>query len=207
MKRLTDLLLSSTLVAGTIPLWLFAACWIKIHDRGPVFYRAPRVGRNGRPFMMYKFRTMVINADRVGASSTTLDDPRITAVGRWMRRWKVDELPQLLNVLSGDMSIVGPRPQVQWAVDRYSAEERSVLTVRPGMTDWASIVFSNEGEILQGHPDPDEAYMRLIHPTKMRLAMQYVAHPTLWIDLRILWGTAAALVGKRPDPNQILGSR
>jgi lipopolysaccharide/colanic/teichoic acid biosynthesis glycosyltransferase len=150
---------------------------------------------------------MVLNADKLGASSTTTDDPRITAAGRWMRRWKVDELPQLLNVLLGDMSVVGPRPQVQWAVDRYSAEERTVLSVRPGITDWASIVFSNEGEILQGQPDPDEAYMRLIHPTKMRLAMQYVDRPTLWTDLRILWGTAAAILGKRPDPNQILRSR
>jgi lipopolysaccharide/colanic/teichoic acid biosynthesis glycosyltransferase len=207
VKRTFDIFAASVLILGTLPIWLIAACWIKWEDGGPILYRAPRVGRGGRPFVMHKFRTMVLNADKLGASSTTTDDPRITAAGRWMRRWKVDELPQLLNVLLGDMSVVGPRPQVQWAVDRYSAEERTVLSVRPGITDWASIVFSNEGEILQGQPDPDEAYMRLIHPTKMRLAMQYVDRPTLWTDLRILWGTAAAILGKRPDPNQILRSR
>jgi len=207
VKRLFDIVAAIVLICFTPPLWLVAALWIRWHDGGPVFYRAPRVGRSGRPFVMHKFRTMVLDADKVGASSTSSDDPRITSVGRWMRRWKIDELPQLIDVVTGDMSIVGPRPQVQWAVDRYSPEERRVLAVRPGITDWASIVFSNEAEILKGHPDPDEAYMRLIHPTKMRLALRYVERPTLWTDLRILWGTAAAILGKRPDPEQILESR
>ena len=204
MKRCFDLIAAVSLIALTSPLWLIAACRIKLHDGGPVFYRARRVGRAGRPFVMHKFRTMVLDADRVGASSTSSDDPRITAAGSWMRRWKIDELPQLIDVVMGNMSLVGPRPQVQWAVDRYTDEERKVLSVRPGITDWASIVFSNEAEILQGQSDPDEAYMRLIHPTKMRLAIRYVERPTLWTDMRILFGTAAAILGRRPDPQQIL---
>jgi len=207
VKRLFDIVFAVTLITATLPLWLVAVCRIKWHDGGPIFYRAPRVGLSGRPFVMHKFRTMVLDADKVDVSSTSSDDPRITSAGHWMRRWKIDELPQLLDVLMGRMSIVGPRPQVQWAVDRYSPEERKVLDVRPGITDWASIVFSNEAEILKGHPDPDEAYMRLIHPTKMRLAIRYVQRPTLWTDLGILWGTAAAILGKRPDPEQILESR
>lgn len=207
MKRLFDIVFAVILITATLPLWLLAVCRIKWHDGGPIFYRAPRVGLSGRPFVMHKFRTMVLDADKVGVSSTSSDDPRITSAGHWMRRWKIDELPQLLDVLMGRMSIVGPRPQVQWAVDRYSPEERKVLDVRPGITDWASIVFSNEAEILKGHPDPDEAYMRLIHPTKMRLAIRYVQRPTLWTDLGILWGTAGAILGKRPDPEQILESR
>lgn len=206
MKRLFDLAAALTVIVVTFPVWAIVALRIRLHDGGPVLYRATRIGRHGRPFMMHKFRTMVLNADRIGGSSTAEDDPRITPVGRWMRRWKVDELPQLLDVVTGQMSIVGPRPQVGWAVERYSPEERRVLEVRPGITDWASIVFSNEAEILKGHADADEAYMRLIHPTKMRLALHYVEHSSLWTDLRIIAATVLAIAGRRPDPEQLLAS-
>jgi len=204
VKRSFDVVLSLCLILVTSPLWLVAAVRVRLHDGGPIFYRAPRIGRFGVPFTMHKFRTMVLNADRVGGSSTPEDDPRVTPVGKWMRRWKIDELPQLLDVLMGNMSIVGPRPQVKWAVDRYTLEERKVLTVRPGITDWASIVYSNEAEILKGHPDADEAYMRLIHPTKMRLALQYVETASLWTDARILLSTGLAIAGRRPSPGKLL---
>jgi len=187
------------------PICLVAAFRIKFHDRGPIFYRAARIGLQGKPFTMHKFRTMVINADRIGASSTSEDDPRVTPVGHWMRRWKIDELPQLYDVLMGKMSLVGPRPQVKWAVEKYSPAERKVLTVRPGMTDWASMVYSNEAEILKGYSDADEAYLRLIHPTKMRLALRYVETASLWTDIRILLATILAIAGKRPKAQTILG--
>jgi lipopolysaccharide/colanic/teichoic acid biosynthesis glycosyltransferase len=141
----------------------------------------------------------MVVGDGKGPSTTTENDPRITRVGRFVRRYKLDELPQLLNVLVGDMSLVGPRPQVQWAVERFSEEERQVLNVRPGITDWASIRFHNEGEIIaaSGEPDPDEAYLRLIHPEKTRLQLEYVRRRSLLVDLRILAQTLATLVRTR----------
>lgn len=207
MKRAADVLLTLILIALTWPVWLVAAARIRLHDGGPVFYRALRVGQFGVPFEMRKFRTMVLDADRLGASSTAAGDPRITPVGHWMRRWKIDELPQLLDVLDGKMSLVGPRPQVKWAVDRYSPEERRVLAVRPGITDWGSVVFSNEAEILKGHSDADAAYMQLIHPTKMRLALRYVETASMRTDIRILLATGLALLGRRPSADVLLGER
>src|SRR5204862_5888771 len=137
----------------------------KLIDRdGPVLYGGRRAGRGGREFKMYKFRSMVTNADRIGGADTADDDPRLTKTGRFLRRHKLDELPQLINVLRGDMSLVGPRPQFKWAVDLYNGEERRLLTVRPGITDYASIRFRNESEILKGSTDPDQDYMEKIHP-------------------------------------------
>jgi len=203
-KRIFDFLVSLVLMILTSPIWLVAALRIKFYDHGPVFYRAQRIGLQGKTFVMHKFRTMVLNADQIGASSTSEDDPRIMPVGKWMRRWKIDELPQLYDVFRGKMSLVGPRPQVQWAVERYSPEEREVLSVRPGITDWASIVYSNEGEILKGFSDADEAYLRLIHPTKMRLALQYVKKVSLWTDFQIILATLLSVAGKRPTAQSIL---
>jgi lipopolysaccharide/colanic/teichoic acid biosynthesis glycosyltransferase len=177
---------------------LVAAVLIKLTDPGPILYRGRRVGRSGDVFRMYKFRTMVVDADRLGSSSTAADDQRITPVGRWLRRWKLDELPQLLNVLSGEMSVVGPRPQVEWDVARYTEVERRLLAVRPGMTDWASIRFRNEGAILDGQDDVDEAYDRLIRPTKLELGLRYVDEASPLTDLRIVVSTVAALFGRDP---------
>jgi lipopolysaccharide/colanic/teichoic acid biosynthesis glycosyltransferase len=140
---------------------------------------------------------MFAGADKIGASSTADDDPRMTVLGSWMRRFKVDEVPQLWNVLLGDMSLVGPRPQVPWAVERYTGAERILLTVRPGITDPASLRFANEGEILRGHPDPDRAYFELIHPEKMRLSIHYVKNRSLLGDFKILLATVAAALGRR----------
>jgi lipopolysaccharide/colanic/teichoic acid biosynthesis glycosyltransferase len=142
---------------------------------------------------MLKFRSMIVNAEAVGGSSTPDDDPRVTKVGRFLRGAKLDELPQLINVLKGDMSFVGPRPQVQWAVDRYTPEERLVLTVRPGITDYASLRFANEGEILKGSTDPDRDYMEKIHPEKMRLSLEYVRSRSFATDLAIIGRTLGAV--------------
>jgi len=168
------------------PVTLVIWARIKLDRDGPAVYAGRRVGRDGREFRMYKFRTMVTNADRIGGPSTADDDPRLTGTGRLLRRYKLDELPQLVNVLKGDMSFVGPRPQVPDEVAGYTAEEREILSVRPGITDWASLRFHNEGEILAGHADPDQAYAELIRPEKMRLGLEYVRRGTFRDDLRIL---------------------
>ncbi len=193
VKRAIDLGVSGLALVVLSPLLLLIAALIKLDSDGPVLYPAPRVGLGGRLFRMYKFRTIVVGADR-GSSSTPDDDPRITRIGRVLRRYKLDELPQLFNVFGGTMSLVGPRPQVKWTVDRYSDEERLVLTVPPGMTDWASLRFPNEGEILRGATDPDQAYFEKIHPEKMRLAIAYVRHRSLTTDLTILWKTFVAIL-------------
>lgn len=198
-KRLFDLLVSAVALIVLSPVLLVFAWLIKRHDGGPVFYRGRRVGLNGRVFEMLKFRTMVLNADKMGASSTAEDDPRITAVGHTMRRYKIDELPQLINVLRGEMSIVGPRPQVEWAVALYSERERALLSVRPGITDYASIRFRNEGEILAGSADPDRDYLEKIAPEKIRLGLLYVETHTLMTDLRIIAATAYAVFGGDPE--------
>ena len=135
---------------------------------------------------MYKFRSMVTNADRIGGADTADDDPRLTKTGRFLRRHKLDELPQLINVLRGDMSLVGPRPEVPSKVADYTAEEREILTVRPGITDWSSLRFHNEGEILAGHPDAEQAYNELIRPEKIRLGLEYARRATMRDDLEIL---------------------
>lgn len=170
------------------PVWAVITVLIK-KDGGPVIYKARRVGLNGKPFIMWKFRTMVVNADQLGGSSTPDDDARITDIGRFLRRTKLDEFPQLVNVLKGEMSFVGPRPQIQWAVDLYTLEERQVLSVRPGMTDSASVRFPSEGKILKGSKDPDGDYMKLIHPHKMRLSLEYVLNRSMLLDLKLIFQT------------------
>src|SRR5262249_33008311 len=180
------------------PILVLACVLIKLSSRGPAFYRGERIGRDGRPFRILKLRTMVADAEALAGSSTAADDRRITWVGRIMRQAKLDELPQLINVLRGDMSLVGPRPQVRWGVDLYSDEERALLTVRPGITDYASIVFRNEAEILKGSADPDSDYLKLIAPEKIRLGLVYVRSHTVWTDLKIIVSTIGALVGVDP---------
>lgn len=196
-KRLFDLLISFGGLLVFSPLIAIVALLIKMDSPGPVFYRGERVGRFGKAFRIYKFRTMVAGADKTGASSTPEDDPRITKMGRVLRRYKLDELPQLINVLKGEMSFVGPRPQVQWAVDLYTPEERQVLTICPGITDHASLHFHNEGEILRGSADPDRDYMEKIHPEKMRLSLEYVRMCSLWIDIKIIAQTILTVFGPR----------
>ena len=192
-KRTFDVV---TATAGLIilsPVIAVIAIAIKRGSKGPLVYRGTRVGMNGEPFHMLKFRTMVVDADKIGGSSTPEDDPRVTPIGKTLRKYKLDELPQLLNVLKGDMSFVGPRPQVQWAVDLYTPEEREILKVRPGITDEASLKFSNEAEILKGSKDPDKDYIEKIHPEKMRLSREYVRNRSFSGDLSIIARTAGAI--------------
>lgn len=203
LKRSIDMVVSALLLALLSPLIALISWWVKREDGGPVLYRAPRCGKGGRSFDMLKFRTMVVDADQLGGPSTATDDPRLTRAGRLLRRWKLDELPQLVNVIRGDMSLVGPRPQVHGEVDTYTPRERLLLTIRPGMTDWASIQFRNEGEILAGHDDPDLAYERLIRPGKSWLGVSYVTEASLLTDLRIAAKTAIALFGGNPSVPEV----
>jgi lipopolysaccharide/colanic/teichoic acid biosynthesis glycosyltransferase len=193
IKRSTDVLLASFGLVVFAPVLLIVAVLIREEDGGPVFYRAERVGKLGVAFRMLKFRTMVMNADRLGGPSTAGDDPRLTHIGRRIRRYKLDEIPQLFNVLRGEMSLVGPRPEVQHYVDMYSAEERLILSVKPGITDWASIQYRDEAEILRGSQDPERDYMEKIRPGKILLGLQYVRRQSVWIDFGILAQTIRAL--------------
>jgi lipopolysaccharide/colanic/teichoic acid biosynthesis glycosyltransferase len=193
-KRSFDVVVATIGLLTLSPLLLCIVVAILVSSPGPVFFRGVRVGLNGRLFRILKFRTMVIDAEARGGPSTAADDPRITSVGAVLRRYKLDEIPQLFNVVVGDMSLVGPRPQVQSDVARYSSEERALLSVRPGITDYASIKFRHEGEILRGQGDPDAAYDRLIRPEKIRLGLEYVRRRSLWVDVTILCRTVFAMV-------------
>lgn len=160
-----------------------------------ILYRSTRIGKNGKPFTFYKFRTMVEGADKIGDLSTPEDDPRITKVGRLLRKYKLDELPQLWNVIKGDMVLVGPRPEVPKFVEKMTAEERKIiLSVRPGITDLASLWDFNEAERLKGSKNPDKDYEEKIWPEKKRLQIQYIENKSLWLDIKILWKTLLKLV-------------
>jgi lipopolysaccharide/colanic/teichoic acid biosynthesis glycosyltransferase len=196
LKRCFDLLFSAAALLLTAPLLLGVALAIYLQDFHNPLYIANRVGRGGRLFRMVKFRSMVVNADKTGVTSTSATDRRITPVGNFVRRFKLDELVQLWNVANGDMSLVGPRPNVPSGVAVYSEAERRLLTVRPGITDIASIVFADEGEILQGHADADAAYDRLIRPWKSRLGLFYIDNRSLWLDLCLISLTVLAIVSR-----------
>ncbi len=175
-----------------IPMLAIAVA-IKLESPGPVFYRGERVGRYGKGFRIFKLRSMRVHHG--GPETTSADDQRVTAIGRFIRKLKFDELPQLINVLKGEMSLVGPRPEVRWCVEMYTDEEREILTVRPGITDWSSIKFNNEGEIVakSGYADANQAYLDLIRPEKVRLQLRYVRERSLTVDAKILWQTIAVL--------------
>ncbi len=201
MKRAFDVLCSLVLLVLVSPLAVGLAILITLQDGRSPFYRAPRVGLGGRPFRMLKFRTMIPRADVLGGPSTPDGDPRVTVIGRWLRKYKLDEVPQLYNVCVGDMSLVGPRPEVQQYVDLYSEEERVILTVRPGLTDWASLWNIDEGALLKGSVDPEKVYLETIRPVKLRLQLAYVRQRSFGTDLRILLHTLMALArGKGACP-------
>ena len=202
-KRLLDI---SASLAGLVvfsPLLLAVALWVKVDSPGPVFYRGRRAGRKNIPFGIYKFRSMVVNADRIGGSSTSGEDPRVTRSGRFIRRYKVDELSQLLNVLKGDMSLVGPRPEITSYTDKYEGDMRRILDVRPGITDWASIWNADEGGVLAGAKDPDRAYEILIQPTKLQLQLRYVRTRTLWMDIKIIFYTIRRILDADFYPQEL----
>ena len=189
-KRIFDFICSLGCLIVLSPILFISILLIWLEDRKSPFYIAPRVGLNGKMFKIIKLRTMVIDAEKYGVHSTAADDKRITRVGKILRKYKLDEMLQLVNVVKGEMSMVGPRPQVVWAVELYSEEEKKVLlNMRPGITDEASIKFRNEGEILKGSSDPDRDYFKKIHPEKMRLSMAYAKNMSLGVDLKILFRT------------------
>lgn len=197
MKRLLDITvaLAGLLLASPVLLPVMFLVWWQ--DRHSPFYIAPRVGLDGRTFRMVKLRSMRINADKSGVDSTSAADSRITPVGHFIRRYKLDEITQLWNVLCGDMSLVGPRPNVERETRLYTAAEKLLLSVRPGITDYASIVFADEGEILAGHPDPDLGYNQLIRPWKSRLGLFYIDHSAILLDLKLVGLTALAILSRK----------
>ena len=202
-KRLLDVIVAVLSLVLLGPVLILIALIIKISSPGPVLYRGMRVGLDGKLFAMMKFRTMVVNAESLGGSATAADDPRITAIGKFLRRYKLDELPQFLNVLVGDMSLVGPRPEVQKYVNLYSPEEKAILEVRPGITDWASIWNSNEAAVLEGSRDPEKTYEELIRPTKLALQLLYVREHSFFTDLKILFHTAVKLINEDWVPKEL----
>lgn len=197
VKRGFDVLFSFLGLIILFPVFLIVAVLTKLEDGGPVFYRGVRVGQHGRLFRIFKFRSMVVDAERIGGPSTADDDPRVTGIGEFLRKYKLDELPQLLNVLMGDMSLVGPRPEVPLEVETYSAEERRIVGVKPGITDYATLFFHDEGEILRGSTNPHQTYREKIRPEKLRLALKYVDERCFWVDLKIIIDTLLTLVKTR----------
>jgi len=196
-KRLFDVIFAFIAIVITLPVLLIAGLMIWAQDRHPPVYAGIRVGRFDRDFRMFKLRTMIPDAHSVGGTSTAASDSRLTPLGSALRRFKLDELPQFWNVLKGDMSLVGPRPNVRaGGVDRYTSEERKLLLVRPGITDLASIVFSDEGEILRDSPDPDALYDAVIRPWKNRLALLYVERRSFSLDLALIGLTVLSLLSK-----------
>lgn len=196
LKRLCDFSLALIGLVIISPILFFFAFRIKIEDGGPVFYRGVRVGFCGKVFRIFKFRTMLVDAEKLGASSTSDDDVRITRIGKLLRKYKLDELPQLINVLVGDMSLVGPRPEVKKFTDLYRDEEKAILAVRPGITDWASLWNSDEGALLKGSVDPDKDYMEKIRPEKIRLQLKYVREKSFWIDIKIIFLTLKTIFAR-----------
>lgn len=185
LKRLFDV--TACLIALPFLLLFFPliSIVIKLDSRGAVFYRGWRAGLGGRPFRIFKFRTMIIHAENMGGPSTALNDPRLTRIGKFLRKYKIDELPQLINILKGEMSFVGPRPQVERYTKLYNDEEQIILSIRPGLTDYASIKFINLDQIL-GDESVDERYLKEIEPVKNKLRMKYAKEHSFWIDLKII---------------------
>lgn len=193
-KRAMDIVLSACALAVLWPLLLLIALAIWIDDPGPVFYRQVRVGRNGKTFRIFKFRSMVMDADKKGLAITVGRDSRITRVGAVLRKTKLDELAQLLNVLFGQMSFVGPRPEVPKYVELYTPYQRQVLLVRPGITDYASIAYRNENDLLAGAPNPEAIYIEQIMPDKIELNMKYLREISPLADIRLILKTIVAVI-------------
>ena len=193
-KRAMDIAISAAALCVLWPVFLLIALAIVIDDPGPVFYRQVRVGRGGRPFRIFKFRTMVVDADKKGLSITVGRDSRITRVGAFLRKTKLDELAQLLNVLCGQMSFVGPRPEVPRYVELYTPYQRQVLLVRPGITDYASIAYRNENDLLAGADDPERMYIETIMPDKIELNMKYLREISPLTDVRLILRTVLAVI-------------
>jgi lipopolysaccharide/colanic/teichoic acid biosynthesis glycosyltransferase len=194
-KRVFDLVGALVGLAALSPLMAVIALMLKAEDGGPVFFRQTRIGHRGKPFRVWKFRTMVPDADRRGLPLTVGDDSRVTRIGAWLRRLKLDELPQLLNVVAGHMSLVGPRPEVPRYVGCYSLEQRRVLDLVPGLTDEATLHYRNESDLLAGGRDPEGLYIEAIMPDKIRLSLAYAQRATIWSDARMILLTLRRVFG------------
>ena len=194
LKRLMDVVISGGALLVIWPVLLLIALAIKIDDPGPVFYRQVRVGRGGKEFRIYKFRTMVVDADKKGLQITVGRDNRITRMGALLRKTKLDELAQLINVFTGEMSFVGPRPEVPKYVNLYTPYQRQVLLVRPGITDYASIAYRNENDLLEGTEDPEKMYIETIMPDKIELNMKYLREISPIADIRLILSTIVAVI-------------
>lgn len=195
-KRAMDIVISGAALVVLSPVLLLVALLIKIDDPGPVFYRQVRVGKDGKTFRIFKFRSMVVDADKKGLQITVGRDPRITRMGAFLRKTKLDELAQLINVFVGDMSFVGPRPEVPRYVELYTPYQRQVLLVRPGITDYASIAYRNENDLLAGAQDPEKMYIETIMPDKIELNMKYLHEISPLTDIRLIFKTIAAVIGR-----------
>ena len=194
MIRFFDFILSLVGLVVLAPIFIVLAIWIKIDSKGPVFYKQVRVGRNGIDFGLFKFRSMVVDADKKGLITVGGRDPRITRSGYFIRKYKLDELPQLINVLVGDMSLVGPRPEVRKYVDLYTDEQQKVLSVKPGITDYASIEYMDENEILGKSRDPEKTYIEEIMPEKIKYNMKYIQNKNLFEYFKIILLTVSKIV-------------
>lgn len=194
MKRLFDVVASGVGLLLLSPLFLLVAIWIKLDSPGPVFYRQVRVGQYNQDFRIFKFRSMRVGADKGSLVTIGGRDPRVTRSGYFIRKFKVDELPQLINVFIGDMSLVGPRPEVRHYVDYWTKEQLHVLDVRPGITDPASIKFRNENELLEKAEDPEKYYIEVIMQEKLRLYLEYVENHSFWYDIKLIFQTFVAII-------------
>ena len=196
MKRTFDIVASGLGLIILSPVFIILAVWIKADSRGPVFYRQVRVGRKNRDFRLFKFRSMRPDSDKLGLITVGGHDPRVTRSGYYIRKYKLDELPQLINVFIGDMSLVGPRPEVRKYVDMYTPEQMRVLSVRPGITSLASIRYRNENDILAADDDPDRAYIERVMPDKIAIDLEYVERATLWNDIKLIFSTFREIIVK-----------
>lgn len=194
MKRLFDILFSLLILSVFLPFGLLISLFILLEDRGPIFYRQERIGKNGVSFKLLKFRSMRLNADKLGKLTVGMRDPRITKIGYFIRKYKLDEFPQFINVLKGDMSIIGPRPEVKEYVDLYTVEQREILNVKPGITDYASIEYFDESRLLGESENPRETYIQEIMPAKLELNKKYLENPTFTHDLRLMWRTFKKMI-------------
>ena len=194
MKRIFDILLSGIGLLLLSPLFFVLALWIKCDSHGPVFYKQLRVGRGNRDFTLYKFRSMTVGSDRKGLITVGRDDPRVTRAGYYIRKYKFDELPQLINVSKGDMSLVGPRPAVRKYIEMYTPEQMKILTMRPGITDPASIKYRNENELLATTEHPEEFYIKVIMQDKLAINLQYLESHTLFKDFKIILNTFVSIL-------------
>ena len=197
MKRLFDIVASGLGLLCLSPLLLVVALWIKLDSKGPVFFRQVRVGRHNKDFRIYKFRSMRVGSDKGSQITVGGHDSRITRSGYFIRKTKIDELPQLINVFIGDMSLVGPRPEVRHYVDMWTEEQQHVLDVRPGITDPASIRYRNENELLEKAEDPEKYYVEVIMQDKIKLYLEYVEKHSFWYDIKLIFQTFYTIVKER----------